>query len=286
MAGGARCLSCQSQRFVAHNQNRPLARRHHALGDGAHQSFRETGTAVRAETNRVRIESFRGLRDCLRRVGALNDFRLDFEAVCRVGRDERAQLHSKFRIIFARPRFVFLRGGWGFHHVDEFQCAAAALQNRAAIGDRVVPQFGEISCDEDAIEFRNRHRRSRFERRNNRDAHIAVTQNRPRDRAESQSAQTVAPMSSDDNQIDLLTLRDLKQGAFRMSPARLDRDRHLFRWQSHRDVFRHVALEKVLDLFRIFGQRQRPVKSQSPRLVRRPVDMQHARVAHGPICCS
>ena len=66
MPGGARCLSCQSQRFVAHNQNRPLARRHHALSDGAHQSFRETGTAVRAETNRVRIETLRGLRDRLR----------------------------------------------------------------------------------------------------------------------------------------------------------------------------------------------------------------------------
>ena len=84
-------------------------------------------------------------------------------------------------------------------------------------------------------------------------------------------------MSSDDNQIDVLTLGDLEQRAFRMPPARRDSDRHLFRWQSHRDVFIDVALEKVLDLFRIFCQRERPVKSQSLRLVRRPVDMQHAR---------
>ena len=62
---------------------------------------------MRAETNRVRIETFRGLRDRLRRVGALDDFRLDFKAVCRIRRDERAQLHSKFRIIFARPAVCF-----------------------------------------------------------------------------------------------------------------------------------------------------------------------------------
>ena len=52
-----------------------------------------------------------------------------------------------------------------------------------------------------------------FERRNNRDAHIAVTQNRPRDRAKSQSTPSVAAMSSDDDQIDLLALGDLEQGS-------------------------------------------------------------------------
>ena len=73
------------------------------------------------------------------------------------------------------------------------------------------------------IEFRNRHRRSLFERRNDRDAHVALTQNRGPDRAELQSPPTVAPVGSDDNQIDLLTLGDLEQGAFWMPPARRDR---------------------------------------------------------------
>ena len=117
-----------------------------------------------------------------------------------------------------------------------------------------------------------------FERRNHRDAHFGMMQNAARDGTKSQPAPTVAMMGSDHDKIDLVALDHLKQMTGRMSPGGFDSHRYVLGRQAQCNMFRQVALEEVLDLGWIPGQRHRSVIAKATRFVRRPIKMQHGRV--------
>src|SRR3954463_5984280 len=86
-------------------------------------------------------------------------------------------------------------------------------------------------------------------------------------------------MSSDNNEVDLVSARQFEEISFRMSPARLNRYGDFVRRQEHCHTFRKIALQKVLYVLWIFRQRQWSVIAETLRCLRWPVDVHNVNLA-------